>query len=57
MKPAFVVVCAWLFAEHARQPEIPGNLFAIILFGIVVSQRGLPSAPLDDLSDTTERTT
>ncbi len=37
MKPAFVVVCAWLFAEHARQPEIPGNLFAIILFGIVAS--------------------
>lgn len=37
MKPAFVVVCAWLFAEHARQPEIPGNLFAIILFGIVGS--------------------
>ncbi|MCB5201103.1 putative lipid II flippase FtsW [Neorhizobium sp. T786] len=35
MKPAFVVVCAWLFAEHARQPEVPGNLFAIILFGIV----------------------
>jgi cell division protein FtsW len=37
MKPAFVVVCAWLFAEHARQPEIPGNLFAIILYGIVAS--------------------
>jgi len=37
MKPAFVVVCAWLFAEHARQPEIPGNLFAIILFGMVAS--------------------
>lgn len=37
MKPAFVVVCAWLFAEHARQPEIPGNLFAIILFSIVVA--------------------
>ncbi|MDM9620960.1 cell division protein FtsW [Rhizobium sp. AC44/96] len=37
MKPAFVVVCAWLFAEHARQPEIPGNLFAIILFGIVAA--------------------
>lgn len=37
MKPAFVVVCAWLFSEHARQPEIPGNLFAIILFGIVVT--------------------
>jgi cell division protein FtsW len=37
MKPAFVVVCAWLFSEHARQPEIPGNLFAIILFGIVAA--------------------
>ncbi len=37
MKPAFVVVCAWLFAEHARQPEVPGNLFAIILFGIVAA--------------------
>ncbi|MGF0538582.1 putative lipid II flippase FtsW [Agrobacterium sp. ES01] len=37
MKPAFVVVCAWLFAEHARQPEIPGNLFAIILFGVVAA--------------------
>lgn len=37
MKPAFVVVCAWLFSEHARQPEIPGNLFAILLYGIVVA--------------------
>jgi cell division protein FtsW len=37
MKPAFVVVCAWLFAEHARQPEIPGNLFAIILYGMVAA--------------------
>ena len=37
MKPAFVIACAWLFSEHARQPEIPGNLFAIILFGIVAA--------------------
>jgi cell division protein FtsW len=37
MKPAFVVICAWLFAEHARQPEIPGNLFAILLFGIAAA--------------------
>ena len=37
MKPAFVVICAWLFAEHARQPEIPGNLFAMILLGIVLA--------------------
>ncbi len=37
LKPAFVVICAWLFAEHARQPDIPGNLFAIILLGLVVA--------------------
>jgi cell division protein FtsW len=35
IKPAFVVITAWLFAENSRRPEIPGNLFAIILFGIV----------------------
>ena len=33
LKPAFVIICAWLFAEHARQPDIPGNLFAMILLG------------------------
>lgn len=37
MKPAFVVVCAWLFAERARHPEIPGNLFAILLYGMVAA--------------------
>jgi cell division protein FtsW len=37
MKPAFVVVCAWLFSEHQRQPEIPGNLFAMLLFVIVAA--------------------
>jgi len=37
MKPAFVVVCAWLFAEHGRAPEIPGNLFAAILLCLVVA--------------------
>ncbi|MEA3534463.1 putative lipid II flippase FtsW [Rhizobium sp. CC-YZS058] len=37
MKPAFVVVCAWLFSEHARQPEIPGNLFAILLYIMVAA--------------------
>ena len=35
LKPAFVVMCAWLFAEHKRQPDIPGNLFAIIMLGLV----------------------
>lgn len=37
MKPAFVVMCAWFFSEHSRQSEMPGNLFAIILYGIVAA--------------------
>ena len=37
LKPAFVVICAWLFSEHKRQPEIPGNVLAIILLGLVLS--------------------
>ena len=37
LKPAFVVICAWLFAEHKRQPDIPGNLFAMILLGLVLA--------------------
>lgn len=37
MKPAFVVVCAWLFTEKTRNDDIPGNLFAILLLGIVVA--------------------
>ena len=37
LKPAFVIICAWLFAEHARQPDIPGNLFAMILLALVLA--------------------
>ena len=37
LKPAFVIICAWLFSEHARQPDIPGNLFAMILLGLVLA--------------------
>ena len=37
LKPAFVIICAWLFAEHARQPEIPGNFLAMILLALVVA--------------------
>ncbi|UVK36235.1 putative lipid II flippase FtsW [Mesorhizobium sp. AR10] len=37
LKPAFVIVCAWLFAEHKRQPDIPGNLFAMLLLVLVIS--------------------
>ncbi len=37
VKPAFVIITAWLFAENSRRPDIPGNLFSIILFGIVAA--------------------
>ncbi|MHB2264317.1 putative lipid II flippase FtsW [Aliihoeflea sp. PC F10.4] len=37
MKPAFVVICAWLFAERARSNAIPGNLFAMMLLGVVLA--------------------
>ncbi|MEM8540688.1 MAG: putative lipid II flippase FtsW [Pseudomonadota bacterium] len=42
MKPAFVIICAWMFAERQRRPDIPGNLFAGILFvaiaGLLIAQ-------------------
>jgi cell division protein FtsW len=37
LKPAFVIICAWLFAEHRRQPDIPGNLFAMLLLAVVLA--------------------
>ncbi len=37
LKPAFVIICAWLFAEHRRQPDIPGNLFAMLLLALTIS--------------------
>lgn len=36
LKPAFVIICAWLFAEQAKR-TIPGNFLAIVLLGIVIS--------------------
>lgn len=37
LKPAFVILCAWLFAEHKRHPDIPGNVLAMIMLGLVVA--------------------
>ena len=37
MKPAFVVVCAWLFSERERGGEMPGNFLAMLLFGTVAA--------------------
>lgn len=35
VKPAFVILCAWLFAEHHKRKEIRGDLLAMLLFAIV----------------------
>ncbi len=37
MKPAFIVIAAWLFTENARRSDIPGNLFAMLLLVIVTA--------------------
>lgn len=31
LKPAFVILIAWLFAESARKPDVPANAFALVL--------------------------
>ncbi len=36
LKPAFIVICAWLFTEKSRSGDVPGNLIAIFLLGLVV---------------------
>ncbi len=36
LKPAFVVLCAWLFAETARKPDMPAtSLSLLMLLGVV----------------------
>ena len=35
VKPAFVILSAWLFAEHHKRKEIRGDLLAMLLFAIV----------------------
>lgn len=37
MKPAFVVICAWLFAQGRRRREVPGNAMAFALLVLVVA--------------------
>jgi cell division protein FtsW len=36
LKPAFVILIAWLFGESARRPEMPANILALGLLVIVV---------------------
>jgi cell division protein FtsW len=37
LKPAFVVLIAWLFAESGRRPEMPANSIALALLIVVIT--------------------
>ncbi|MEA2937906.1 MAG: cell division protein FtsW [Alphaproteobacteria bacterium] len=37
LKPAFVILIAWLFGESARRPEMPANTVALALLGLTVT--------------------
>jgi cell division protein FtsW len=37
LKPAFVILIAWLFGESAKRPEMPANLIALSLLVLVVA--------------------
>jgi cell division protein FtsW len=37
LKPAFVVLIAWLFGESAKRPEMPANSLALLLLIVVVA--------------------
>jgi cell division protein FtsW len=37
VKPAFVILISWLFAESAKKPDVPANSIALMLLGLVVS--------------------
>lgn len=37
IKPAFIVMTAWLLAEGSRRPEIPGKLLAVVLLVITTA--------------------
>jgi cell division protein FtsW len=37
LKPAFVVLIAWLFGESAKRPEMPANTIALLLLTVVVA--------------------
>ena len=36
LKPAFVILIAWLFGESARRPEMPANTIALALLVVAV---------------------
>jgi len=36
LKPAFVILVAWLFAESAKRPDMPANALALVMLLLVV---------------------
>jgi cell division protein FtsW len=36
LKPAFVVLAAWAFAEGTRRPDLPGTLLALLLLPVTI---------------------
>jgi cell division protein FtsW len=43
VKPAFVVIAAWLLSEQAKRPEMPGLLLASLVFATIIA--GLAAQP------------
>jgi cell division protein FtsW len=37
LKPAFVILIAWLFAESSKKPEMPANTLALLMLGATVT--------------------
>jgi len=37
VKPTFAIVAAWLFAEHRRNPRLPGNWISAGLFVVIIA--------------------
>ena len=37
LKPAFVILVAWLFGESARRPEMPANAIALALLALAIA--------------------
>ena len=37
LKPAFVILIAWLFGESAKHPDMPANTFALMLLLMVIT--------------------
>ena len=51
IKPAFVILISWLFAESTRKPDMPANTFALALLAAVVGAARAPARLRPDHAD------